>query len=128
MTTAAAPAVQRGRTTVDPQVVARIAAHALTEVDDVGGAAGSIPAMLGIAVGAGAPDRDARVSARVTGGEVALSVRMSVAYPASVRAATRRARAHLSERVGGLTGLTVSTVDITVTELYRESAPTRRVS
>lgn len=125
MTTAAAPAVQRGRTTVDPQVVARIAAHALTEVDGVGGAART---MLGIAVGASAPDRDARVSARVAGGEVALSVRMSVAYPASVRAATRRTREHLTERVGGLTGLTVSTVDITVTELYRDAAPTRRVS
>lgn len=128
MTTAAAPAVQRGRTTVDPQVVARIAAHALTEVDGVGGAARAIPAMLGIAAGASAPDRDARVSARVAGGEVALSVRMSVAYPASVRAATRRTREHLSERVAGLTGLRVSTVDITVTELYRDVAPARRVS
>jgi uncharacterized alkaline shock family protein YloU len=125
MTTVTAPAVQRGRTTVDPQVVARIAAHALTEVDGVGGAART---MLGIAVGASAPDRDARVSAHVAGGEVALSVRMSVAYPASVRAATRRTREHLSERVGGLTGLTVCTVDITVTELYRDVAPVRRVS
>lgn len=126
MTTAAsAPATSRGRTTVDPHAVERIAARALTEVDGVGGTART---MLGIAVGAGAPDRDARVSAQVTGTETALSVRMSVAYPTSVREATRRARQHLTDRVGGLTGLTVSSVDITVTELYRDVAPTRRVT
>ncbi|GAB1509228.1 Asp23/Gls24 family envelope stress response protein [Actinophytocola sp. KF-1] len=123
MTTVTAPA--RGRTTVDPAAVERIAAHALTEVDGVGGAART---MLGIAVGAGAPDRGARVSADVTGAETALSVRMSVAYPTSVRDATRRARQHLIDRVGGLTGLRVSSVDITVTELYRDAAPARRVT
>jgi hypothetical protein len=30
-------------------------------------------------------------------------------------------------RVGGLTGLAVSTVDITVTDLYQDVAPARRV-
>jgi uncharacterized alkaline shock family protein YloU len=115
----------RGRTTVDAQAVERIAARALAEVDGVGGATRTV---LGIAVGAGASDRDARVTARVSGEEVALTVRMSVAYPASVLSATRRARSHLMTRVGALTGFAVSTVDITVTELYRDVAPVRRVS
>ncbi|MGB3442025.1 MAG: Asp23/Gls24 family envelope stress response protein [Actinophytocola sp.] len=121
----AAATVSRGRTTVGTQAVERIAAHALSELDDVGG---TTRTMLGISVGAGAPGREAKVTARVSGEEVAMTVRMSVAYPASVRGTARRARAHLTRRVGGLTGLTVSTVDVTVTGLYQDVAPARRVS
>ncbi|MFC4856869.1 Asp23/Gls24 family envelope stress response protein [Actinophytocola glycyrrhizae] len=125
MTAATSAPASRGRTTVGAHAVERIAAHALSEVDGVGGTART---MLGIAVGADGADRDARVSARVAGAEVELTVRMSVAYPASVRATARRAREHLTTRVGGLTGLHVSTVDVTVTELYQDVAAPRRVS
>lgn len=107
-----------GRTTVAEQAVERIAARALTELSSVGGAARTL---LGITVGGG-------VTARVRGGEVSLAVRLSVAYPTSVRTATAAARAHLTERVGALTGLSVSTVDIVVTELYLTGPAKRRVT
>lgn len=125
MTTLSAPPVARGRTTVAELAVERIAAHALTELSSVGGAART---MLGITVGAGAPEQDARVTARVRGGQVRLAVRLSVAYPTSVRAATAAARTHLTERVGALTGLPVAGVDIVVTELYLAGPRKRRVS
>lgn len=97
---------QRGRTTIDDRVVARLAAKAATEVDNV----------VGDGVAA---------TADVRGDAVALDVRLAVAYPASIDRATRQAREHLISRVGALTGMAVSRVDITVTAL-RPGAPAGR--
>jgi uncharacterized alkaline shock family protein YloU len=104
----------RGRTTLADRAVARIAAHAVTEVDDVGGAAHRV---LGVAVGGPALGGSAQVSAHVYGETTVLHVRLSVVYPQSVARATERVRAHLLHRVKELTGLEVSRVDITVTAL-----------
>ncbi|WP_431875889.1 Asp23/Gls24 family envelope stress response protein [Amycolatopsis sacchari] len=125
MTTATTvPADERGRTTISEHTVARIATAALTEVDGVGGAARHV---LGIALSDEDPDRDARVAARIQGDEATLDVRLSIAYPASVSATTEAARRHLVRRVGDLTGLAVSRVDITVTALHTEASTRRRV-
>jgi uncharacterized alkaline shock family protein YloU len=118
------PATERGVTTVAARTVERIAAHTLSEVDNVGGAERR---MLGIAVSSADPDGDATVSAVVNDLSVALTVRLSVTYPASVRATARAARAHLMARVAELTGLTVSRVDITVTALPGNATTVRRV-
>jgi uncharacterized alkaline shock family protein YloU len=116
--------LERGTLTIAEQAVQRLAAHAVLEIDDVGGAAGRV---LGVSLGAEAPDRSAKVTAHVTGGEVALDVRLSITYPASVTRTTERAREHLERRVEELTGLTVSRVDITVTALHSTVAGSRRV-
>ena len=113
----------RGRTTVSERVVARLATALTTEVPDVGGVASRL---LGVTVGTADRDRDAQVTARVTGGTATATVRCSVAYPAPVRATTERLRAHLVDRLGALTGLEVSRVDVVVTALPT-TATTRRV-
>jgi uncharacterized alkaline shock family protein YloU len=118
------PAEERGRTTVENRVVERIAAHAVTEVDGVGGTGHR---MLGVAVADEDPGRPARVSARLTGGSATLDVHVSVVYPAPVAATAARARAHLIRRTGELTGLNVGRVDIAVTALHGGMTRPRRV-
>lgn len=118
------PFHDRGRTTLEEHAVERIAAQAASEVDGIGGSAHRV---LGVAVGAGEPNRAARVTARLDGGTATLDVRLSVTYPASVAGATERAREHLIRRTRELTGLDVSKVDITVTGLHGATAEQRRV-
>lgn len=115
-------AAERGALTIEDSVVAAIAARAVRETDDVGGAAGRV-----LGIGSAGPQRPAKVTARVDGGQVTLDVRLSVAYPASVSRTSERARRHLTERVGALTGLAVSKVDITVGALHRAEENGRRV-
>ncbi|MGK3206057.1 Asp23/Gls24 family envelope stress response protein [Amycolatopsis sp. MEPSY49] len=116
--------LERGTLTVADQAVHRLAAHAVLEIDDVGGAVGRV---LGVSLGAEDPGRSAKVTAHVTGGEVTLEVRLSITYPASVTRTSERARAHLERRVEELTGLTVTRVDLTVTALHTTAASSRRV-
>jgi uncharacterized alkaline shock family protein YloU len=123
-TTLTAPAADRGELTIAEQVVQRLAAHAVLEVDDVGGAAGRV---LGVSLGGEDLDHSAKVNARVADGTVTLDVRLSVVYPASVARTTQRAREHLVRRVEELTGLTVTRVDLTVTALHTATSPNRRV-
>jgi uncharacterized alkaline shock family protein YloU len=122
--TAGADAGCRGRTTIADRAVERVATQLLTEVENVGGTARR---MLGVTVGGEDPDRDARVTATVTGETAALEVRLSVAYPASVSWTTENARDHLTRRVEELTGLAVSRVDIVVTALHDDTTTVRRV-
>jgi uncharacterized alkaline shock family protein YloU len=103
----------RGRTRIADRVVEKIAARAVAEVDDAGGAARRV---LGVRVGADGDGR-ARVTAAVDGGVVLVQAAMAVRWPAPVRAVTRQVRAHVTERVHELTGLRVAEVDIEVTAL-----------
>ncbi len=115
---------ERGTLTIADQVVQRLAAHAVREVDDVGGAAGRL---LGVSLGGEDPERSAKVTASVADTTVALDVRLSIAYPASVTRTTERARAHLVQRVEELTGLSVTRVDLTVTALHTDVTTGRRI-
>ncbi|MGZ3143757.1 Asp23/Gls24 family envelope stress response protein [Lentzea chajnantorensis] len=103
-TTLAAP--QRGLTTVAERAVGRIATRAAHEVTGVAGAT---------------------ASAHVTGGVAALDVRLDLHYPAPVPATTAAVRAHLAERVGLLTGLAVSVVDVSVAVLRTAAEVSGRV-
>ncbi|MBN6038497.1 Asp23/Gls24 family envelope stress response protein [Amycolatopsis sp. 195334CR] len=118
------PAEERGELTIAEQAVRRLAAHAVLEVDGVGGAAGRV---LGVSLGTEHLDRTAKVDAEVRNGTVDLNVRLSLTYPAPVAATTERAREHLIDRVGGLTGMPVRRVDITVTALHPNATAARRV-
>jgi uncharacterized alkaline shock family protein YloU len=118
-----APAESRGELTIDPQVVEKIAAAAVIEVDQVGGAARRV---LGVSLGSDSADQRPRVQAKVDGAGVTVEVRCSVAYPAPVALVTERVRAHLIARIEALTGLSTREVDITVTALTSTSASTRR--
>ncbi|MFD5829092.1 Asp23/Gls24 family envelope stress response protein [Lentzea sp. NPDC060358] len=104
--TATLAVVQPGLTTVADRAVSRIAGHAAQEVPDVLGA---------------------EVTARVTGGVASLDAKLDLRYPAPVATTAARVREHLVERVGALTGLRVSVVDVSVGALRVESEPSRRV-
>jgi uncharacterized alkaline shock family protein YloU len=118
-----AEAGERGELTVADQVVEKIAAAALAEVEHVGGAARRI---LGVALGSDATDRPAQVHAHVDGSLVTLEVSCAVAYPAPVGRVTQQARARIVERVEQLTGLATRQVDITVTALTTVATNTGR--
>jgi uncharacterized alkaline shock family protein YloU len=105
---------QRGRTAIADRVVARLAARAVAEVEQTGGAA---PQLIGVTVGRQSGKGLARVSARVDGHLAMIEMRLSLAYPAPVRTLAREVRQHVIERVTGLTGLEVRHVDIEVARL-----------
>ncbi len=104
----------RGRLEIADVVVEKVAIAAAGEIDHVGGVARRV---LGVPAGRDDGDGRAQVSATVTGQVAALDVRLTVMYPASVRATTEAVRGHVRERVHALTELTVSRVDIAVTAL-----------
>lgn len=123
-----------GRISVADSVVARLAARAALEVDDVGSAA---PRLLGLDLSSGGLDRVGvrsselgqvpGASADVDGALAFIRLTLSVRYPASVRQVAEAVRRRVRERVGQLTGLQVLEVDITVPALVVEPARRPRV-
>jgi uncharacterized alkaline shock family protein YloU len=107
---------QRGRTTLADRVVEKVAAQAVTEVEQTGGAARQV---IGITLGRHTNQGLARVSARVDGHLAMIQLRLTLAYPAPVRTLTRQVRSHVMERINYLTGLEVRHVDIEVASLLR---------
>lgn len=107
---------ERGRTTIADRVVVRVATKAVDEVAEAGGAAREL---IGITIGRQTGAGPARVSARIDGPLAMIEMRLSLAYPAPVRALTREVRRHVIERVTGMTGLEVRHVDIEVASLFR---------
>jgi len=116
MATALSAPGQRGRTTIADRVVARVATRAVAEVEQTGGVARQL---IGITIGRQTGEGTARVSARIDGHLAMIEMRLSLAYPAPVRALTREVRSHVIERVTGLTGIEVRHVDIEVARLLR---------
>ena len=111
-----------GVITINDRVVEKMAARAAVEVPDAGAAA---PRVLGRSV-TGAAALGVRPtsltalpksSADVDGSTVILDLSISVRWPASVPEVTSAVREHVRGRVHELTGLTVTEVAITVTDL-----------
>lgn len=98
---------ERGRTTLEPRTVKKIAAHAVEEVPGVGSGA--------------------KVDATIDRESATLTVSLAVRYPESVARTTEAARAHLMDRTSALTGLAVPRVDIVVTALQADEIDKRRV-
>jgi uncharacterized alkaline shock family protein YloU len=131
-----APSSQAGRTelgtiSIDDRVVEKMAACAVAEIPDAGGAA---PRVLGRSMpGAGAfgARRTSltalpKASADVDGSTVILDLSISVRWPASVPEVSSAVREHVRSRITDLTGLTVTDVAISVTGLVtRFAAPPR---
>lgn len=92
----AAPAPERGRTTIADRVVERIAIAALVGVDGIGAAT---------------------ANAYIEGNTATVRLRFAVHYPEPVAEVADRARACVRGRLEELTGLGVPRVDITVTAL-----------
>jgi uncharacterized alkaline shock family protein YloU len=134
VSTDAPPGIGRtelGAVTIDDRVVAKIAARAALEVLDAGGAA---PRILGRSLDGLKGSRDTsldslpKVSADVDGHLVVVGVQISVRWPKSVPQVCTQVRRRVSERVTAITGLTVSEINISVTDLVTHLAPPSRVS
>jgi uncharacterized alkaline shock family protein YloU len=81
----------------------------------------------GLSTRAGTLSERPRVTAELDGGEVALELTMSVRWPASVPAVTAAVRDRVRERITALTGMTVSEIVISVTDLVTASGEQARV-
>jgi uncharacterized alkaline shock family protein YloU len=123
----AAPDALPGRTelgmiSINDRVVEKMAACAAIEIPDAGGAA---PRVLGHSVNGAAAFGARRtslttlpkVSADVDGSIAVLELSISVRWPASVPEVSGAVREHVRTRVNELTGLTVTEVAISVTDL-----------
>jgi uncharacterized alkaline shock family protein YloU len=114
-----------GRVIIADRVLERIATHAVTEVDDVGGVARRL---LGVRLGENGADTAPRVEAHVDGKLATLRMSVSVVYPAPVRQVARRVREHVSQRLAEITGLEIRQVDIDVATLIPAERRQERVS
>jgi uncharacterized alkaline shock family protein YloU len=118
---------------ISTRVVQKLAARAATEVPDAGAAA---PRVMGrsvtsaTALGArqtsltGLP----KTSARVDGSTAVLDLSISIRWPASVPAVSTAVREHVRHRVTTLTGLNVTDVSISVTDLAAGPEGSARVT
>ncbi|WP_163512344.1 Asp23/Gls24 family envelope stress response protein [Fodinicola acaciae] len=120
--TAVAPAEERGSLDIEDRVVERIAAFAAAEIPEVSGPPRRV---LGASFGwIGTPPR---ASARIVAGRASVHLQMCVRWPCGIRSVSERVREHVTERVTALTGLRVSTVDITVSALEDDTTTGPRV-
>lgn len=116
-----------GTISVADGVVAKLAARAAVEVDDVGAAA---PRVLGKQLPTAGLGRLGMrstqlgalpaCSAEVDGALAFVELTMSVRYPAPVRQVAEQVRRQVTSRVTELTGLQVVEVDITVPALVHD--------
>ncbi len=123
----ASPQVRPGRSelgtiSISGRVVQKLAARAAVEVPDAGAAA---PRVMGrsvtgaVALGAretsltGLP----RAEAEVDGSTAAIALWVSIRWPASIAGVSTAVREHVRDRVRTLTGMKVTEVSISVTDL-----------
>ena len=115
---------------INKDVVAKVAAHAATELPDVGGPSRGLARIPGGEMfGGGRADlhRRPKVTAHVDDGQAYLDLVVSIRWPASVPQVTATLRNHLRQTVQQLTGLQVGEVRIEVADLITDAAPAARV-
>jgi uncharacterized alkaline shock family protein YloU len=112
---------ERGRTAISDSVVSQIAGVAAQEVEKVqmgGGATAAVGGFLQSVTGGGSAANYSRgVSVEVDEEEAAIDLTMAVEYGYSVPQLTEAARRNVINRVEGLTGLKVTEVNITVSDV-----------
>jgi uncharacterized alkaline shock family protein YloU len=119
-----------GSISISDRVVEKLASAAAAEIPDAGAAA---PRVLGhsMTVAGALGSRQTsltglpKATADVDGSIVVLDLSISVRWPASVPEVSSAVREHVRARVSELTGLTVTDVSISVTDLVARLAPPR---
>jgi uncharacterized alkaline shock family protein YloU len=132
----APPDVRPGRSdlgtiSISSRVVQKLAARAAVEVPDAGAAA---PRVVGRSVTGARALGGRRTSltdlpraeAEVDGSTAALALWVSIRWPASVPGVSAAVRDHVRDRVRTLTGLEVTEVSISVTDLATGLSPPAR--
>jgi uncharacterized alkaline shock family protein YloU len=117
---------EHGKTTIDPVVVAKIAARAAREIT---GVHDLVPTGFGATV-AGLAEQVSGSSATGTQGvtvnvgqdQATVNVTMTVDYGVSIPQVADGVRNNVMNRVQSMTGLTVTDVNIEVTDLYFQQA------
>lgn len=104
-----------GRVVIAEPALARLAERVVTEVPDAR------------PVGGRTPRHRRAVRATIDGRVARLRVRLGVRWPASVPRVSAAVREHLVSRVSRLTGLSLETVDITVSDLSGDHPDRPRV-
>ncbi len=111
---------ERGTTTIADAVVTKVAGIAAREVPGVhamgGGAARAIGSMTS-RVGFG-DERSQGVSVEVGEREAAVDLMVTIDYGESIPQVSQAVRENVSKRIEGITGLSVTEVNVTVNDLY----------
>lgn len=108
----------RGVTTIKDSVVSKIAGMAAGEVDGVhmgGGASRSAGGLLGGITGSESSTRG--VSVEVGSVETAIDLKMGIDYGRSILGAVGEVRQKITERVHNLTGLNVTELNVTISDV-----------
>lgn len=112
----------RGVTSIDESVVAKIAGIAAREVEGVERLGGTVTGALSSVVGRirGGEHRTAGVGVEVGERQAAADLTMIVRYPVPIAQVTENVRQNVIDRIEQLTGLEVVEVNIAVTDLAFE--------
>jgi uncharacterized alkaline shock family protein YloU len=112
-------ASDRGTTTIDDAVIAKIAGMAAREVNGVAGLGGAVSGALADMVGRIRGDEHATSGVGVEVGtrQAAVDLVIKVQYPATVHEVAASVRENVIDRIEGMTGLEVVEVNIVVTDL-----------
>ncbi len=110
----------RGSTTVSDAVVAKVAGVAAQEVEKVqmgGGATAAVGGFLGSVTGSAGAGLTRGVSVEVGTEEAAVDLTLAIEYGAQIPQTAQAVRRNVINRVENLTGLRVTEVNITVTDV-----------
>jgi uncharacterized alkaline shock family protein YloU len=118
----------RGRTTISDSVVSQIAGMAAQEVEGVhmgGGASRAAGGILGSITGSESQTRGVSVEVGTT--EVAIDLTMGVEYGRNIMEVVEEVRRRISDRVQSLTGLRVTELNATISDIvFPENGGPRR--
>lgn len=110
---------ERGTTSIDDAVVAKIAAIAAREIDGVAELGGTLSSALGNVVGRirGQDHATAGVGVEVGTRQAAVDMTCKVLYPASIHEVAESLRQNVIDRIESMTGLEVIEVNVAITDL-----------
>ena len=118
---------ERGRTTISDSIVSTIAGMAAQEVEGVhmgGSAARAASGILGSITGSESQTRG--VSVEVGQVEAAIDLTMGVEYGRNILQAVDEVRRRISDRVQSITGLSVTELNVTISDIIFPEGPPRR--
>ena len=118
---------ERGSTTISDTIVATIAGRAAQEVEGVhmgGSASRAAGGILGSITGSESQTRG--VSVEVGQVEAAIDLTMGVEYGRNILQAVDEVRRRISDRVQSITGLSVTELNVTISDIIFPEGPPRR--
>ena len=123
---AAQLSTQNGKTSIEPVVVAKIAAKAAREVNGVhelvsSGFGGTVAGLAEQFTGSAIPTGGVNVN--VSNNQATISATMTVDYGVSIPQVAEAVRNNIINRVQSMTGLSVQAVNIAITDLYIPQQP-----